>query len=136
MYAHPRNRMPTLPKKVRTRPIDFGRSWSSAKRSPTFFTNGTGRYGASALLTAIGPAPAVRAGDLLVDVVRLVAPPEAARRGDPGVGVHVRPVEIAHPAGRVHQVRNRLDLPFEQPEGVRVGDHEHRRVVAEPGLQV
>ena len=59
-----------------------------------------------------------------------------ARPDDAEDRVHVGAVEVEQGPAVVEQLGDLADLRVEQADGVRVGDHEHGRLVAELGLEV
>ena len=65
------------------------------------------------------------------DVEAHVARPRAAHDG-----VEVRPVVVERRAHPVHELRDLLDVRVEDPERVRVGEHQAGDVLVEVGLQV
>ena len=75
-----------------------------------------------------GSAAAVRAAEGLVRVEVHQVGAEIAGPGDAQDGVHVGPVEIDQPAGVVDHPGDLLDPRLEQPERVRIGNHEHGRL--------
>ncbi len=83
-----------------------------------------------------GSAAAVRAAEGLVRVEVHHVGAEIARPRDAQDGVHVGPVEIDQPAGVVDHLGDLLDPRLELPERVRVGNHEHGRLVVELGGQI
>ena len=61
---------------------------------------------------------------------------EIAGPGDAQYGVHVRAVEINQPADVVDHFGDLGDLPVEQSQRVRIGDHEHGGFVVELARQI
>ena len=90
--------------------------------------------------TAIGPAPgtaaAVRLREGLVQVVVDDVEAHVARARAAHDGVEVRPVVVERRADAVDDLRDLLDVLVEQPERVRVREHQARDVVAGLRAQV
>ncbi len=82
--------------------------------------------------TAIGPAArpaaAVRLRERLVQVEVDDVEPHVARSRDPHHGVQVRAVVVEDRAGVVHDARDLHDVRVEEPERVRVREHQARDV--------
>ena len=82
-----------------------------------------------------GTAGAVRRGEGLVHVDVDAVEPEVSRSRDPEQRVHVCAIAIDETAHRVDRRTDLADALLEQPEGVRVGEHESRDVGTERRLQ-
>ena len=68
-----------------------------------------------------------------IDVHRINAQVAGADLADDGVEIRAVAIDIA--ARRMHRVRNRLHVAFEQPASVGIGDHHARHVGPKPRLQ-
>ena len=104
--------------------LDYGRRQVRSQRSA--HRDGT---------SAGAPCP-VRPGEGLVHVVVHHVDAEIARPGDAQNGVHVGAIEVDERAPAVQHLGHGGDLVVEQAEGVRVGDHEHRRPLVELGFEI
>ena len=71
-----------------------------------------------------GPAAAVGLGERLVQVEVHDVEAHVAGPGDPHDGVQVRAVVVERRAGVVDDARDLLDVRVEEPERVRVGEHQ------------
>ena len=120
--------------------MDFGRSRSRSKRSPW---RADLRH-RQERLDPVGardrprprPASAVRLRERLVQVEVDDVEAHVARAGDPHHRVQVRAVVVERRARVVHDARDLLDVPVEQPERVRVREHQAGHVVARLLAQV
>ena len=81
-------------------------------------------------------AAAVRAGEGLVRVVMHQVHPHVAGPDDAQDRVHVGAVEVEQGPPVVEQPGDLADLRVEEADRVRVGDHEHGRLVAQLGLEI
>ena len=135
MYAYERTKTPKLPWKPRSLPIDLGRSKSRSKRSVRARTTcGTGRNGSIRSEHGDRPraraAAAVRLGEGLVQVEVDDVEAHVAGPGHAHHRVQVRAVVVERRAGVVDDLGDLLDVAVEQPERVRVREHQAGHVVA------
>ena len=101
-----------------------------ARHRQEFLQRGRHAHGAGARSAA-----AVRRRKRLVQVQVQDVHAEVRRLRQPHQRVEVRPVHVEQRARRVRGVRDLPDLPLEQPQGVRHGQHHHGRLRPERRLQ-